>query len=106
MAKKPNAPKKSKSAAIRDFREANADAGPKAIAEALNADGYNVNAQFVSTVLSNQKRRGGAPLGKRGRKPMGGLANMNDLLAAKEMVAKVGSVLQARAAIEAYAKLL
>ena len=56
-----------KSVAIRDYRAANPEAPPKAIAEALAKMGISVSAQFVSTVLSNAKRKGGI-VGKPGPK--------------------------------------
>lgn len=58
---------KNKSAVIRAYKEANPTAAPKEIAEALTKQGLDVAAQFVSTVLSNAKKKGGV-VGKRGRK--------------------------------------
>jgi len=58
-----------KSATIRDYKAANPTASPKEIAEALSKSGMDVSAQFVRTVLSNAKKKGGK-VGKRGRKPM------------------------------------
>lgn len=65
MAKKKSA---NKSQLIRDYKEANASASPKEIAEALSKAGASVSAQFVSTVLSNAKKKSGKAPGKRGRK--------------------------------------
>lgn len=58
-----------KSAAIRDYKTANPDAGPKAIVEALAAQGITVSAAQVSTTLSMAKKKMGVAPGKRGRKP-------------------------------------
>lgn len=58
-----------KSAAIRDYKTANPDAGPKAIVEALAAQGITVSAAQVSTTLSMAKKKMGVTPGKRGRKP-------------------------------------
>ena len=57
-----------KSAAIREYKAANTAATPKEIAEALSKTGLSVSAQFVSTVLSNAKKKGGK-VGKRAPKP-------------------------------------
>jgi hypothetical protein len=101
-----------KSQAIRDYKEANPTASPKEIAEALAKSGVTVSAQFVSTVLSNAKRKGGK-IGKRGRKPgrKAGVAGMADagleqLLTAKKLVDSLGGIDRARSAIDALAKLL
>jgi len=99
-----------KSLEIRNYKEGNPTASPKEIAEALNKSGVSVSAQFVSTVLSNAKKKGGK-IGKRGRKPGrkpaavagGGIEN---LLKAKKLVDAMGGVENARSAINALAQLL
>jgi hypothetical protein len=107
MAKKAGGPSKSKT--IRDYKEANPDAGPKAIAEALGKQGTKVTAGFVSTVLSNARRK--ARKGRRGR-PRGGRpavarrASFDQLVQAKELVVTMGGVDKARQALDALAKLL
>lgn len=65
MSKK-NEPNKSQ--AIRDYRAQDPDATPKMIAETLTGQGLKMSPQFVSTVLSNAKKKGGT-IGKRGPKP-------------------------------------
>jgi len=50
MAKKASG---NKSQAIRDALAANPDKSPKDIAEGLKSQGYQVNAQYVSTIKSN-----------------------------------------------------
>ena len=65
MAKK--AKSANKSLEIRNYKAENPAASPKEIAEALA--GLKVSAQFVSTVLSNAKKKEGKAPGKRGRKP-------------------------------------
>jgi len=100
-----------KSLEIRNYKEANPTASPKEIAEALNKSGLSVSAQFVSTVLSNAKKKGGK-VGKRGRKPgrkpaaatAGG--NYDHLIKAKKLVEALGGVDNARSAINALAQLL
>jgi hypothetical protein len=56
-----------KSAVIREYKATHTTASPKMIAEALSKQGVDVTAQFVSTVLSNAKKKGGV-IGKRGPK--------------------------------------
>jgi len=67
MAKK--AIRESKSAAIRAYKENNPAAGPTAIAEALSKEGMKVTPAFVSTVLSNARRKSRRGKRKAGRKP-------------------------------------
>jgi len=62
------APRDNKSLAIRDYKAEHPSAAPKDIAAALSAAGKIVSAQFVSTVLSNAKKKGGK-VGKPGPKP-------------------------------------
>ena len=102
-----------KSLEIRNYKDGNPTATPKEIAEALNKAGVSVSAQFVSTVLSNAKKKGGK-VGKRGRKPgrKPGVAaastgsSMEQLIKAKKLVDALGGVDNARSAINALAQLL
>ena len=103
-----------KSLEIRNYKAANPTASPKEIAEALSKSGMSVSAQFVSTVLSNARKKGGK-IGRRGRKPgrkpgmaaaTGGGASIENLLKAKKFADSLGGVDQARAAINAIAQLL
>lgn len=100
-----------KSLEIRNYKEANPTASPKEIAEALNKAGVSVSAQFVSTVLSNAKKKGGK-IGKRGRKPgrKAGAAvsvgGMEQLIKAKKMADALGGVEKAQAALNALAQLI
>lgn len=96
-----------KSSAIRDYKAANPAATPKEIAEALGKNGIGVSAQFVSTVLSNAKKKGGK-IGKRGPKPGGRKAasgNLEQLITAKKMVEQLGGIDNARAALNVLAQL-
>jgi hypothetical protein len=106
MAKKSGGP--SKSDAIRKYQAAHEDAGPKGIAEALSKDGIKVSAAFVSTVLSNDRKRAGKRRRRKGsRKPgpaKGGL--MAKLVQAKSLVREMGGIKQAQEALDALAKLL
>ena len=102
-----------KSLEIRNYKAANPTASPKEIAEALSKTGMSVSAQFVSTVLSNARKKGGK-VGKRGPKPgrkaamaaAGGGASIENLIKAKKLVEQLGGVEQARSAINALAQLL
>src|SRR5690348_15255794 len=104
-----------KSATIRNYKKEHPEAGPTEIATSLSKDGMRVTPQFVSTVLSNAKRRGG----KRGRRRMGRRAaapvarqtsGNNDLLQnlveAKKLAERMGGVEKAREALDVLAKLL
>ena len=103
-----------KSAAIREYKSKHAGAGPKEIAAALAGDGVKVSAGFVSTVLSNDKRRGGKKRRKGGRpagrpKTSSGMGRgdaLSKLVLAKKMSDKFGGVEQARAALNALAQIL
>lgn len=104
------------SAAIRDYRNTHRRAKPKAIAEALAAQGIHVKPGYVSTILSmdRRKKRGkssgseeGAEPGRRGRKPASDKfdALVNDLQMAKQLVDKLGGLEKAKAALAALSKL-
>ena len=108
MAKKSGGP--NKSVAIRSYKADHGDAGPKAIAEALSKDGIKVTPAFVSTVLSNDKRKSGKGR-RRGRKPgrkagSGGNKTFNSLVQAKKLAEQMGGIEPARRALNALAKLL
>ena len=96
-----------RSEVIRDYKEANPNVKPKQIAAYLK-DKFNikVSAQYVSSILSNAKRKGGK-IGKRGRprKPSETIGS-NELFLVKQLVEKVGSVDAARQAIQTYDELM
>jgi len=100
-----------KSSEIRNYKDANPTASPKEIAEALGKQGIGVSAQFVSTVLSNAKKKGGK-IGKRGPKPgrkaaaAAAIGDVQQLIKAKKLVDQLGGVEAARSAINALAQLL
>jgi hypothetical protein len=105
MARKSGGP--NKSAAIRAYKSSHQDAGPKDIAEGLSKDGVKVTPAFVSTVLSNDKRktRRGRRRGRRGGR--GARAGrFADLVQAKRLADQMGGIDKARAALEALAKIL
>ena len=92
-----------RSAAIRAFKEKNPDARPKAIAEGLAKEGMKVSAGYVSTVLSNARRKSG----KR-RKMKGGRSGRAyaDLVLAKRLSDAMGGIDKARSALNALARIL
>lgn len=101
-----------KSSAIRKYKSENPEAGPKEIAEALNKDGLKVTAGFVSTILSNDRKRSGKS-GRKGRRGgrraangRGGEVAVAQLIQAKKLADQMGGVEQARQALDALAKLL
>ena len=103
-----------KSAAIREYKSKHAAVGPKEIAAALADGGVKVSAGFVSTVLSNDKRRKGNGRRKAGRRAgrpktssaLGRGDALSKLVLAKKMSDKFGGVEQARAALNALAQIL
>jgi hypothetical protein len=122
MAKKKAAAKFNKSKEIREYKQANPSHGPKQIAEALSAKGLDVTAQFVSTVLTNSKKKTkigkpGRPKGSKnvkrgpGRPPKaapssGNGVSLDSLLLVKRIVAEVGGIDKARSALTALERLM
>lgn len=98
-----------KSQASRDFVTENPGVGPTEAAAKLSESlGVKVTPQTVSSVKFQMKKAG--PM--RGRKSRigrrataNGHVGFNEMLAAKELAAKVGGVEQAKQALEALAKL-
>jgi len=118
VAKKASSNGASKSAAIRNYKSSHEDAGPTAIAAALSKDGTKVTPAFVSTVLSNAKRKSGKGRRKMARRKMArrgpraavAAPRSNDslerLMLAKKLAQQMGGVEQAKAALDALAKIL
>ena len=97
------------SAEIRKYVEANPKAKPKAISEGLAAAGVKVTPTYVSTILSNERRKSGKRK-RRGRGPGRPAGRKGDvfanLLQAKKLVDKLGGIDAARSAIDTLAKIL
>jgi hypothetical protein len=116
MAKKSRKEGVNKSQLIRDYMAANPEAGPQAVSAAMKEKhGLDVTPQFVSTIKSNDKRKGGgAKAGiRRGMRlgggrgaAAGGTVSPEALLAAKKFVHQMGGVQQAKAAVSLLAELL
>ena len=120
MAKKPAlkkkaAPKKrvpkqkvNKSQAIRDYCEANPDAGPTETAAALKKQGIQVSTAMVSTVKTQAKKKRGRGRKKAARgakKATGDKIALSSLIQAKKMVEQMGGLDKAQSALAALAKL-
>lgn len=123
MAKKKSATesgKVNKSQEIRDYYGANPKAKPLEVVAAMKEKGIEVNAQFVSTVKSNSKKKPTtrkstkAPAKKSttskrvGRPPAttGGAVTFDSLIKAKQLIEEMGGIDGARSAIAAYEQLL
>ena len=97
-----------KSQAIRDYINANPKSKPKEIVEALASQGVAVSPAFVSTLKSNDKRKGRKGPARRGR-PAGGSNSglgLESLVQAKKFADAMGGVSNAREALSALAKIL
>ena len=117
MPRRKKQPTLSKASAIRDYKSTNPNAKPKEIAESLAKEGYEMTPQYVSMILSNDRRKSGSTksrssgagntsFGRRGRPPKSrGTVSVDDVLVAKQFVGEMGSVEAAQAAVSAFAKL-
>ena len=100
-----------KTQAVLAYLADNPDDKPKAVAEALSSRGIKVTAGAVSTIKFNAAKKGTAPAAKIGRpakavKASGqGSSSLDQLLAAKDLVDKVGGVDEAKRLLDALAKL-
>jgi hypothetical protein len=101
-----------KSQAIRDYKKEHPTAGPKEIAEALGQQGITTTAGFVSTILSNARRKAGKGKRKGTRRAAKAATSSRDtgsletLMQAKRLADKMGGVAEAQAALEALAKII
>lgn len=106
------APRGSKTAAIKACLAANPTKGPKEIAELLKADGWDVTAQRISVVKSNLKGKKKAKKAAPAPEPEAGPVVPKDavsvglLVKAKKLVKELGGVTEAKAALNALAQLL
>ncbi len=114
MAKKSKGPNKSQ--AIRDYYKSNPQAKPKDVVTALKKKGVDVSAQFVSTIRSVSKKKGGKvgrpgrPVGsttaKRGRPSRSQEVSLDALINVKRIVDEMGGIGQARSALSALERLV
>lgn len=100
-----------KSQAIRDYQTAHPEAKPQEIAAALKEQGFDVTPGYVSTIRSLDKKKTGKKAG-RGRPaaaavaaPSGEGLSIATLLTAKKLATQLGGIANAKAAIDALARL-
>jgi hypothetical protein len=92
---------------VRDYKSQHKRAKPKEISEALAEQGTTVSPQYVSTILTNaRKKRGG-----KGRKAAAGAAPAKKdaygrLVQAKRFVDQIGGYEKAREALDALGRIL
>ena len=109
----PEAPRGSKTAAIKAALKANRDKLPKEIAELMNAEGWDVTAQRISVVKSalkakkkTKKAAAPAPEPESGPVVPKDAVSVGLLVKAKKLVKELGGVTEAKAALNALAQLL
>ena len=109
----PEAPRGSKTAAIKAALNANRDKLPKEIAELMNAEGWDVTAQRISVVKSALKAKkkakkvaAPAPTPEAGPVVPKDAVSVGLLVKAKKLAAQFGSIEEAKAALNALAQLL
>jgi hypothetical protein len=109
----PEAPRGSKTAAVKAALKVHPTKGPKEIAELLQADGWDVKAQLVSVVKSAQKAKKKAKKAVAAPVPeAAALALPKDAVSlallqkAKKLASQFGSIKEAKAAIDALSQLM
>ena len=109
----PEAPRGSKTAAIKAALKANPKKLPKEIAELMNAEGWDVTAQRISVVKSalkakkkEKKAAAPAPEPEAGPVVPKDAVSVGLLVKAKKLVKELGGVTEAKAALNALAQLL
>ena len=102
MAKKQRDTSVNKTAEILGYAKANKGAKPKDISEALKAKGVNASPGYVSSVLSNAKRKQGK---KRAAKKLtaasNGAVTVDSIIAAAKFIKSAGGIDNAKAALKA-----
>ncbi len=115
MATNPNTtePKKSKTAVIIAALQAHPDKMPKELAELLQAEGWDIKAQRISTIKSKLKAEQKTPAAASTVAPKkvptlkaDGAVSFDSLKKAKQMAEQLGGIQQAKAAIAALAELV
>jgi hypothetical protein len=109
----PEAPRGSKTAAIKAALKANRDKLPKELAELMNAEGWDVTAQRISVVKSalkakkkTKKAAAPAPEAEAAPEVPKDAVSVGLLVKAKKLAAQFGSIEEAKAALNALAQLL
>ena len=109
----PEAPKGSKTAAVKKALKANPKKGPKEIAELLQAEGWDIKAQLVSVVKSamkaKRKKAKAAPAAEEAAAapvvPKDAVS-VGLLVKAKKLAAQFASISEAKAALAALSQLM
>ena len=106
----PEAPRGSKTAAIKAALKANPKKLPKELAELMNAEGWDVTAQRISVVKSamkaKKKKAAPAPTPEVAPEVPKDAVSVGLLVKAKKLVKELGGVKEAKAALNALAQLL
>jgi len=99
--------KVNKSQKIRDYKAANPNEGPTAIAKALTAQGLKVSPRQVSTTLTNEKKKKGGVRRKKRRTKVAARSKVSveQILQAKKLAEQMGGVVKAKAALDALSKI-
>lgn len=103
MAKK--TPRGVKSQAIRDYLNANKKAKASEVVAALAEKGIKVSAPMVYNLKARKNMRKRVRRAKLGNEIGNGMVAITNLLAAKKLVDQAGGMAEARAALDALAKL-
>jgi hypothetical protein len=107
------APAVNKSQLIREIKEKQPSLKPMAICDILaDEHGSKVAPAYVSTILSQAKAKqlSGRVPGKRGRPSLAisraGTVSFDNLLKAKQLIHQMGGIMEARAAVDAIARIM
>jgi hypothetical protein len=105
MAKKAAKSEVNKSQAIRDYVKKHSDAGPTAVAAALNKrEGWNISPAYVSTIKNKTKKpASSAPRAARAGGKLSGFEE--SLLQAKDFAKQAGGINRAKAALDLLARI-
>jgi len=107
----PAAPTVNKTQAVKDYLAANPGTGPKAVSEALKAQGIDIKPSYVSIIKfqSKKKRRGKAKAAAGSSATPAASSeglSIELLVKAKKVAESLGGVEEARKAMDALAKLM
>ncbi|MBM4090248.1 MAG: hypothetical protein FJ276_12625 [Planctomycetes bacterium] len=106
----PEAPKGTKTAAIKAALKAHPKKQSKEIAELLQAEGWEISALYVSAIKSTmkKKRKKASPSPSSEAAPAlpKDAVSVSSLRKAKKLVAELGGIKQAKTAVDALAQLL
>lgn len=98
--------KVTKTQAIKAALAANRKMGPKEISTLLREQGVDVSPAYVSTIKTSVKKKKGGKKAAVAKKAASSDNSYASLIAAKKLVEEIGSVEEAKKAIDALGKLL